>query len=175
MFRMRWLKQWWLAFLWAAIIWSFSTGAFTTENTSRFILPFLRWLLPHASHATLEALHHFIRKSGHFTEYFILSLLVLRGIRAGKKESHLGWALTAVGVVAGYAALDEFHQSFVPGRTPAIADVLLDTAGGVAAQLIAALVMLWSDVRRGRADRAQRPGEAAHLRADPESNPSERR
>jgi VanZ family protein len=144
---MRWLKLWWPAMIWAVLISIFSTGTFTSENTSLFILPVLRWFLPHASPETLAEYHHLIRKCAHFFEYFILSLLVLRGIRAGRKESHLGWALVAVGVVAGYAALDEFHQSFVPGRTPAVADVLLDTAGGVAAQLVAALFMLWGDVR----------------------------
>ena len=29
-----------------------------------------------------------------------------------------------------YAASDEFHQSFVPTRTPLVSDVLIDTAGG---------------------------------------------
>jgi VanZ family protein len=144
---MRWLKLWWPALLWACVISSFSTAAFTAEHTGAFILPILRWLFPHASPETLSGIHFLIRKSGHFIEYFILSLLVLRGIRAGKKETHLGWALAAIAVVAGFAALDEFHQSFVPGRTPAVADVLLDTAGGIAAQVVAALVMLWGDVR----------------------------
>jgi len=88
-------------------------------------------------------------------EYFILSLLVLRGIRAGRKENHLRWAVVAVGIVAAYAALDEFHQSFVPGRGAAVADVLLDTAGGVAAQLIAALFLLWGDIRTHRRTKSQ--------------------
>jgi len=155
---MRWLKLWGPAILWACVIFSFSTRTFTSQNTSRMIIPFLHWLLPGASAATLDAMHYLIRKSGHFSEYFILSLLVLRGLRAGRRESHLGWAVAAVGVVAAYAALDEFHQSFVPGRTPAVADVLLDTAGGIAAQIVAALVILWGDVRLGRAGKSPKPG-----------------
>lgn len=154
---MRWLKPWWPALLWAVVISGFSTGAFTAENTSRIIIPILRWLLPSADLETLAMLHGLIRKSAHFVEYFILSLLVLRGIRAGRKENHLGWAVVAVCIVAGYAALDEFHQSFVPGRTAAVADVLLDTGGGVAAQLVAALVLFWRDVRAERSSKAQVP------------------
>ena len=42
--------------------------------------------VPHAATATLLEIHHVIRKCGHFTEYFILSLLVLRGIRAGRRD-----------------------------------------------------------------------------------------
>lgn len=144
---MNWLKKWWPALAWAAVISTFSTGAFTSSNTSRIIIPVLHWLFPHASRETLEAMHFAIRKCAHFTEYFILSLLVLRGIRAGRKENHLAWALLAIVLVAGYASLDEFHQSFVPGRTAAVGDVLIDTSGGVAAQLLAALFVLWGHVR----------------------------
>jgi VanZ family protein len=144
---MRWLRLWWPALVWAVVISAFSTGAFSSEHTSRIIIPILRWLLPHAAPETLSELHHLIRKCAHFVEYFTLSLLVLRGIRAGRRETHLGWALIAIGIVAGYAALDELHQSFVPGREAAVSDVLLDTAGGVAAQLVAALFMFWAEVR----------------------------
>jgi VanZ family protein len=31
-----------------------------------------------------------------------------------------------------YAASDEFHQRFVPTRTPLVSDVLIDTCGGAA-------------------------------------------
>ena len=153
---MRWLRLWWPALAWALVISAFSSGAFSSEHTSRIIIPILRWLMPHAAPETLSELHHLIRKCAHFVEYFTLSLLVLRGIRAGRQETHLGWALVAIGIVAGYAALDEFHQSFVPGREAAVSDVLLDTAGGVAAQLVAALVHFWADVRAKQ--RVKAPG-----------------
>ncbi|MGA8142268.1 MAG: VanZ family protein [Candidatus Acidiferrales bacterium] len=149
---MRWLKVWWPALVWAVLISSFSTGAFTTEHTSRFIVPFLHWLLPHASAEKLSSIHHVIRKCGHFTEYFVFSLLVLRGFRAGHREFGLRWALLVILIVAGYATLDEYHQSFVPGRGAAVTDVLLDTSGGIAAQAIAALLFLWGGVRRSRRD-----------------------
>jgi VanZ family protein len=148
----RWLKVWWPALAWAVVISGFSTGVFTSEHTSRVIIPILHWLLPHASQKTLFRLHHIIRKCGHFTEYFILSLLILRGIRAGRQDARIGWALAAIAIVAGYAALDEFHQSFVPGRTPAVTDVLIDTIGGIAAQIIAGLVLLWGHVRHKRSE-----------------------
>ena len=150
--KMRWVKQWWPVLAWAALISWLSAGTFTAENTGKIIVPILRWIFYAASPETITSLHYFIRKSGHFVEYFVLSLLILRALRAGRRRSRLGWAFMAIALVAGYAALDEFHQSFVPGRTASVADVLLDTAGGIAAQVLAALVMLLSDVRaRGRA------------------------
>src|SRR6516162_5528002 len=114
----------------------FSTRFFTSDGSSRFIVPILHWFVPHAAMATLFEIHHIIRKSAHVIEYLILSLLILRGIRNGSREMHLRWALLTILIVAAYASLDEFHQRFVPGRTPAVRDVLLDTTGGIAAQIV---------------------------------------
>jgi VanZ family protein len=137
--RTSWMKRWWPAIAWAVVISLFSTRGFTSENTGRYIVPVLHWLLPRAEMQTLLLIHHYIRKTGHLTEYFVLSLLLLRGIRGERRGMRLAWALTAIAVVLCYASLDEFHQSFVPGRTPAVSDVMLDTCGGAAAQAVAAL------------------------------------
>ena len=149
---MRWLRYWWPAILWAIVISSFSTETFTSENTSRVIIPVLRWLLPHAMPETLSLIHHVIRKSGHFIEYFILSLLLLHALRAGGRDFSLRWALIVILIVAGYASLDEFHQLFVPGRGAAVSDVLLDTMGGAAAQLLVASLLCWRGVRKRRGE-----------------------
>ncbi|MGH9682268.1 MAG: VanZ family protein [Candidatus Acidiferrales bacterium] len=151
---MRWLSRWWPTLAWAAVISIFSTHLFTSANTGSIIIPILHWLFPRASSATLLTMHHVIRKCGHFTEYFILSLLILRSIRAGRHGVRLTWAFIAIALVAGYASLDEFHQRFVPGRTPAVADVMLDTVGGAAAQVIAGLVVLLGDARERRLSQA---------------------
>jgi len=145
-----WLARWWPALAWAVVISLFSTGAFTSENTGRIIIPVLHWLFPSLAPETLAFVHHIIRKCAHFTEYFILSLLILRGIRAGRHGTKLAWAVLAIVIVAGYASLDEFHQSFVPGRTPAVTDVLIDTTGGAAAQAVAALFAMLVHVREIR-------------------------
>jgi len=147
---MKWLRYWWPALVWAVVISLFSTGLFKSDNTGHLIIPILRFFLPHASAETLDFLHHIIRKCGHLTEYFILSMLILRGIRAGEKGLYLRWVLVTILIVAGYAALDEYHQSFVPGRTAAVGDVLIDTTGGIAAQIVASLVVLLRKAREKR-------------------------
>jgi len=147
---MKWLRYWWPALVWAVVISLFSTGLFKSDNTRHLIIPILRFFLPHASAETLDFLHHIIRKCGHLTEYFILSMLILRGIRAGEKGLYLRWVRVTILIVAGYAALDEYHQSFVPGRTAAVGDVLIDTTGGIAAQIVASLVVLLRKAREKR-------------------------
>ena len=146
---MNWLRRWWPALAWATLISLFSTHTFTAENTGHVIIPILHSIFPSASADTLRQMHFFIRKSGHFTEYFIFALLVLRGIRAGHRALGLRWVLAmTLLAVAAYASLDEFHQRFVPGRTAAVSDVVLDTTGGAAALLIASIVLLSVDAKR---------------------------
>ena len=163
---MRWLKYWWPALVWVVLISTFSMAAFTTENTARVIIPVLHWMLPQVSSETLSLIHHVIRKCGHFTEYFILSLLLLRAIRAGSRDFGLRLALIVILIVAGYAALDEFHQSFVPGRGAAVSDVLLDTTGGAAAQLLVALLVLWRGVRKRQRENSSGRSETEIRRAN---------
>ena len=92
-----------------------------------------------ATHTQLLAMHHFIRKLGHFTEYLILSVLLYRALRGGRRWS-LQAAATAVVVAGLYAVLDEFHQLFVPGRTAAASDCLIDVSGAAAGQGLLAVL-----------------------------------
>ena len=144
---MRWLSRWWPALIWAAVISAFSTHFFTAENTGHILIPILHRLFPGASQDSLELMHHYIRKCAHFTNYFILSLLILRSLREGQHATKLGWALLAIALVFCYASLDEFHQSFVPGRTPLFTDVLIDTSGAIVAQIVAALLLVRTQAR----------------------------
>ena len=126
-----------------ALIFAMSTSLGGANHTSRLIEPILRWLLPHASAETIGRLHFLIRKSGHLSEYAVLALLVLRAARLSLQPLVTGWSwratAAALAISASYAATDEFHQSFVPGRTASLADVGIDTAGAVAALALAAL------------------------------------
>jgi len=144
---MRWLRKWGPAIGWAAVIWVFSTEIFSASGTSRVILPLLRWLLPQASQETLHMLHFAIRKAAHLTEYFIFSLLLLRGVRGERKGWRLAWGVATVAIVAVYAALDEVHQAFVPGRGASPLDSLLDTSGAATAQLLAWVHARWQSRR----------------------------
>jgi VanZ family protein len=136
---MKALRYWWPTIAWAAFIFLFSSGTFNHEHTSRFIIPFLKWLRPDASPELLLQWHILIRKAAHFVEYFLLSLLVLRSLRGEARGWNWKWALTAVLLCAGYAATDELHQAFVASRGAAMEDVLLDSTGALVAQLCAAL------------------------------------
>jgi VanZ family protein len=130
------VKIWLPAIVWACVISSLSTDSFSSEHTSVFIIPALRFLFPHASAETLELMHGVIRKMAHLTEYFILSIFLMHGLRGTDRAWKLKWAIWAIVIAAGYASFDEFHQSFVPSRTASPWDALLDTTGASVAQVV---------------------------------------
>ena len=77
-----------------------------------------------------------VRKAAHMSEYAVLAILFGLTIREYKKEP---WLLLAL--AATYAATDEFHQLFVPGRSGQLKDVLIDTAGGALGLGLLALIL----------------------------------
>ena len=134
-----WLRAWWPALFWAAVIFFFSTDGFSSDRTSLIIGPIIHWFFPSLSPGGLELAHHLIRKSAHFTEYFIFCMLLYHGIRATRRDSrpwHWSWAILAWFIAAFYSALDEVHQVYVPSRGPSPWDSLLDSTGAFFALLI---------------------------------------
>ena len=105
----------------------------STPHTSRFIEPFLRWLVPGISQAVLEQVHFLIRKTGHLTEYAVLAVLLRFSLKNTTAEfcDRAYWKTlgTALLLAATYAATDELHQAFVPSRIGSVVDVLIDTCG----------------------------------------------
>ncbi len=139
-------KNWLEALAWACLISVLSTDPFSSQHTSKFLIPVLHCLFPHAGAESLDWMQFVIRKIAHLTEYFILSVLLLRGLRGQNRGWRLRWAIWAVVIVAGYASLDEFHQVFVPSRHASPWDALLDTAGASVAQVV---LWLWH-LRKGK-------------------------
>lgn len=91
--------------------------------------------------AILASADHILRKCTHFCVYAALGALLLLDSLcfAAKPPVHI---LRALFAAALYAASDEIHQSFVPGRGPAVTDVLLDSAGA-----LCGILFIWPLVR----------------------------
>jgi VanZ family protein len=130
------LRAWLAVAVWAAVISGFSTDWFSGEHTGGVLLPILHALLPRATPDELLALHQLIRKGAHLFEYTVLGGLLVRALR---EEGLRGAALLAAAIAIGiaYAALDEFHQVFVPSRTASPHDVVVDAAGVIVGALLA--------------------------------------
>ena len=140
-----WLRSWWPALLWAGFIFSLSTGSFSSDHTGAILYPIFHWLMPSLTAEQFEPIHFLVRKSAHFTEYFIFCVLLFRGVRAGRIGWRWTWALAALSIAAGYSALDEIHQAFVTSRTASPWDSLLDSVGAFVATVA---VFLWFRFRK---------------------------
>jgi VanZ family protein len=115
----------------------FSTDMMSSSETSRFIVPLLKFLMPGVSEGWIEFWHAVIRKLAHVTEYFILAILIYRALKFDGLGPVDGRLRTIVFVVLA-ALFDELHQSFVASRTATIIDVGYDCLGGVSALLVIA-------------------------------------
>ena len=122
---------------------------------------------PRSSHRTAEVfgdLNLLARKAAHMTEYAILYCLLyfaLSGAAAraaatsvvasdnigsasgsATRRNQRPWMRTALPplvIAALYACSDEWHQSFVPGRTSTVFDVLIDSLGACVALAVIAI------------------------------------
>jgi VanZ family protein len=80
-------------------------------------------------------------KGGHLIGYVILSVFLLRALSGGRMAG-VTWRAVLLSIVATtlYGASDEFHQSFVPGRSPDVFDLMAD-AGGACIGALAGVVL----------------------------------
>lgn len=124
-----------LTIVWMIIIFIFSNqkAIMSTENSQSFvrstIVNIYRLFDRNASDEKLndivETFDVPVRKIAHFTEYFILGLLLFFTFRSfGIKNPYLIILFAFL-----YACSDEIHQLFVLGRSGSFIDVILDTIG----------------------------------------------
>ncbi len=136
------LRAWWPAAVWIVLITFESSDFFSSQNTGSMLYDVLTRLFGPINLADFLVFHHYLRKTGHVIGYGMLSLLLLRGWRAtlGRvrplllRATLLAWLGTAF-----VAAMDEWHQSYIPSRTGTVWDVLLDSVAGVAFLIVAYL------------------------------------
>jgi len=141
------LKYWFLPLAWMSLIFVGSSDNQSYTHSSRLIEPLLHWLFPHMAQTRIETIHHVIRKCCHLTEYAILATFLWRAVRKPTRRDARPWswreAAIAVLIVFLYASTDEFHQMFVPTRTPMISDVFIDTSGAVIGMMVLWAIGQW--------------------------------
>ncbi len=89
----------------------------------------------------LDFISFCIRKAAHMTEFGLLGLLVLNAIYLGF-GAFKGIYPSAFVIASIYAASDEIHQLFVPGRSGQFTDWLIDNAG-----ILLWLIITWGIIK----------------------------
>jgi VanZ family protein len=141
------LKTWLATGLWLGLIVTESTDAFSSEHTGRYLYPLFHFLFK-MDLLHFKVLPHYLRKTGHFVGYFVLSLFLFGSWRATlRRPSEPRWALlwggTAYFMATFVASMDEWHQTTLPSRTGTWHDVVLDSSAALTAQIVIFLFIRW--------------------------------
>lgn len=118
-----------LAIIWMALIFimsSFSSNE--SSNQSNYIVEIINSIF---NITNIEVLNIIVRKTAHFTEYFILGLLVYNMIHIHNQKTYISIIICIL-----YAISDEIHQIFVPGRNCQLLDIAIDGIGSLIAIFI---------------------------------------
>lgn len=151
--QMKRILAWLPALLWMGVIFMMSAmpGEVSGEQSGRvmeLVLGVIAFLFGEGAAASIpmDSLHFLIRKAAHMTEYAVLFLLSAWALHQnGARRPRLA----ALVLCACYAATDEWHQAFVGGRGPSIADVGIDTLGaGLALCVHVAVSRVWKQRKR---------------------------
>ncbi|MGM9636358.1 MAG: VanZ family protein [Eubacteriales bacterium] len=137
-----------LTVLWMVVIFLFSAqdGETSSETSGKIVEQVAPVVIKDYEHLPesvkqikVNDLNHVIRKLAHFSEYAILGMLTFFAL-LWDRIKRLPHILIAFGIGGIYAVTDELHQILSIGRSPAVLDVLIDSAGVLAGTLIAWLI-----------------------------------
>lgn len=73
-------------------------------------------------------------KAGHFFMYCMLGFLLQRAAAPSRSRRTLA---LVIGATAAFAAVDEWHQTFIPGRSADVADFVADATGAATGAVLA--------------------------------------
>lgn len=123
------------AIMWMIFIFIMShTNGNDSSNQSNFIAQIILRFI----NIDLNTLTFVIRKIAHMCEYALLFLLIYYGLHKTFKYQY--YLLISLILTFLYACSDEFHQTFIPGRSGQFKDVLIDTIGMI---IMFSIIYLW--------------------------------
>ena len=121
-----------------------STSSPIVKTVCRIVVSDIEKMPPEKQQSLIDNATFFVRKAAHFSIYFMLGTFMFCGMVTFTrlKLSLRGFIALAVCVV--YAAGDELHQYFVPGRSCELRDVCIDSLGALLAIAAAYLITRFS-------------------------------
>lgn len=118
------------------------TSAGLSQKVTNFVVEFVPSIknMPEKEKEQAEyRIEKIIRKIAHYSIYTLVGILLMALMSTYKiKELDRIAISMIIGVI--YAATDEIHQAFVPGRGPLVTDVILDSIGVLTGICIVLLV-----------------------------------
>ena len=126
--------SWVAVLLWMALIFYLSSQPADQSNQlstgiTQAIAEAIEKVIP-GTKIIIGELNHIVRKNAHFIAYMVLGILTVNALRNSGTKIKKSFLLAMV-ICVLYAASDEIHQLFVPGRGCQFTDVLIDSAGAL--------------------------------------------
>ena len=84
---------------------------------------------------TFEGIDFIIKKGGHMIGYAMLAIACYLAAY-GSNHNQVRSSVLSLCLAVTYAASDEYHQSFIPGRSATVMDVGIDSAGAIAGVIL---------------------------------------
>ncbi len=110
------------------------------------LIALIRPLFPDAR-LLVESLESALRTHAHFIAYFVLGILLMNALTRDTLQTAASIRSFIISIL--YAASDEIHQYFVPGRAAELQDVLVDALGALMGILLFRLWMRQHNRRKG--------------------------
>lgn len=119
------LQAWLVVFLWMLVIFAFSQQPHSGQVTAKVFGPY----------------NIAVRKIAHVSEFAVLAVLLWRAWTKTLLKGGIGrfCNIASLAISALYALTDEWHQTFVPGRSACLSDAAIDTGGALLGLLVRAL------------------------------------
>lgn len=124
--------SWTCVFAWMILIFGLSSQV--AEQSSRLSSTVTEVVVNVVENVATQAeiniytLNHIIRKNAHFFLYLVLGILAMNAFRRSGNNMVKSLAFSFL-LCVFYAASDEIHQLYVPGRGAQVTDVLIDSSG----------------------------------------------
>lgn len=149
----RTITAWVLVLVWMGVIFSMSaetveeskdTSTDVSSGVASSVVPDYGQMTEEEKNDTVANLDIIIRKLAHFSEFALLGVLIYAATLATRNSISFKLipfaSATAVAVL--YAASDEIHQYFVPGRMCLFKDFVIDACGAITGTVCLAILML---------------------------------
>lgn len=146
----------WLAFIFGCSAKTASDSSAQSKSVTRTFLELVDksfdTLTAEQQQNRISKVDHFVRKGAHMFLYAVLGVLSMCFFTVIAKYKPPYNALYTVIFCMLYAATDELHQLFVPGRGAQVRDVVIDTCGALIGT--AAFLIIMRAVNRRKAQRS---------------------
>lgn len=135
--RAKWIWSFLSVLIMVLIFYFSSQDGTKSDSQSLFFVKMLLSWLP-------ENIGNFIiRKGAHFTIYAALGFCLYQTYYQFTHSAFYFCFALSLFTAFLYACSDEWHQTFIPGRSGAFKDVLLDSAGAGCGIIVSALILFW--------------------------------